>query len=605
MDANQQLQSFLNGTNFEAQNYFGAHECENGFVFRTWAPKASRVMLTGDFNNWNDDVALKKVGDSGVWEIKLPFGKITEGTRYKYRIYGCGQVHYKADPYSVFQEADPDNSSLLTLQSEYAWKDGGWLGYRKKYQKDIESKPLNIYEVHLSTWKRKNSRGEYLNYRDCAREIAPYVKQMGYTHICLMPIAEYSNDASMGCAPTSFFAPTSRFGSPEDFKALVDKMHEAGIGVMLGWHISEFPKERHSLFEFDGGELYERELVENEQSTKYSFAVDKKEVQSFLISSAEYWLREYHIDSLCISNVDELLNSFMGDEEQTFLKRMISVLKKDFPDVIVALRGTREDPKKFGADISFNPDWADKMLEYASLEYNKRHDFHDRIVEDINAPASGRTVFPVSYRNMCYGKRSCIDKMFGDYWQKFAGGRAMVGLMMTMHGKKLLFMGSEFAQFDEWGYDRETEWFLLEYESHAKFQRYVAELNNFYISHSALWQRDKTDEGFAWIDRDNRDESIIIFRRSSKTEELVVVANLTPEVHEGFSVGSHSEGTYEELFNSDDIRFYGSGVINSSIIKTVREPSHGYKHSFKLRVPPLGISILSFKGKAKRQAKQQ
>ena len=597
MSVKHPIESFFDGTNYAAQNYFGAHECENGYVFRTWAPKASRVMLTGDFNNWNDDVALKKVGDGGVWETVLPFGRIVEGTRYKYRIYGCGQVHYKADPYSKSWDLSPDNSSVFTIDNEYAWKDEGWLKYRKNYQKDIESRPVNIYEVHLGTWKQRNSRGAYLNYRDCAREIDPYVKQMGYTHVCLMPITEYSDDYSAGFSPTSFFAPTARYGSPEDFKAFVDKMHEAGIGVMLGWHISSFPKERHSLFEFDGGDLYERAYSQDENNDRLCFDVSKKQVQSFLISSAEYWIREYHIDSLCISNVDDLLNSGRDNDAREFLKRMISVLKKDFSDVVIALRGTMKEPKQFGADISFNPTWADKMLEYASVDYRDRPAFHEKIVEDINVISSGRTVFPVSYRNMCQGKRSCIAKMFGDYWQKFAGGRAMVGLMMTMHGKKLLFMGSEFAQFDEWTFDRETEWFLLEYESHAKFQRYVAELNNFYLSHSALWQKDKTDEGFAWIDRNNAEQSIIIFRRSSKTEELTVVVNLTPNVYEDFVVGSYAEGCYEELFNSDDVRFFGSGVINGGLIKTVKKPSHGYKNSFKLRVPPLGITILSFRGK--------
>lgn len=590
MSEKQLIESFLNGTNYAAQDYFGAHECENGYVFRTWAPKASRVMLTGDFNNWNDDVALKRIDDSGVWEAIVPFGRIVEGTRYKYRIYGSGQVHYKADPYAKGCELDPDDSSVFTVQNEYVWKDEGWLKYRKNYQKDIESRPVNIYEVHLGTWKRRNSRGEYLNYRECAREIAPYVKQMGYTHICLMPIAGYSDDYSTGYLPTAFFSPTARYGRPDDFKAFVDKMHEAGIGVMLGWHISSFPRERYSLYKFDGSDVYER-VVDD----KMSFDISKKEVQSYLISCAKYWIREYHIDSLCISNVDDFLNLGVDNDTQDFLKKMISVLKKDFSDVLIALRGTKKEPKQFCADISFNPDWADKMLEYASIDYSERHNCHEKIVEDINVLASGRTVFPVSYRNMCQGKRSCISKMFGDYWQKFAGGRAMVGLMMTMHGKKLLFMGSEFAQFDEWTFDRETEWFLLEYESHAKFQRYVAELNNFYLSHSALWQKDKTDEGFAWIDRNNSEQSVIIFRRSSKTEELTIVVNLTPNVHENFVVGSHAEGYYEEVFNSDDVRFFGSGVINTGVINTVKKPSHGYKNSFKLRVPPLGITILSFR----------
>lgn len=597
MDANQQMQEFFDGTNYALQDYFGVHRCEEGYLFRVWAPSATRVMLTGDFNNWNDDVVLKKIDARGVWEITLPPDRISEGTRYKYRIYGCGQIHYKSDPYSKAQELDPDNSSVIAFQEEYAWKDSGWLKHRKIYQKDVNSRPLNIYEVHLGTWKRTN-KGELLNYREYARELAPYVKQMGYTHVCLMPIAEYSDERTTGYEPTSFFAPTARYGTAEDLKAFVDKMHEAGVAVMLGWHVSAFPKVRHSLVEFDGGTLYES--VNSDGIPR--FDISKKEVQGFLISSARYWISEYHLDSLCISSVDDFLYSAEDyDTAKSFLRKLLSILKREFPDVVIALRGTIKDPRNFGADISFNPEWADKMLEFASVSYESRPEFHERIVEDINTASSGRTVFPVSYRNMCYGKRSCIEKMFGDYWQKFAGGRTMVGLMMTMRGKKLLFMGSEFAQFDEWGFDRETEWFLLEYESHAKFQRYVAELNNFYLSHSAFWQKDKTDEGFAWIERDNAEQSVIIFRRSSRSEELTVVANLTPTVYENFTVGSHAEGVYEELFNSDDVRFFGSGVINTEPLKTVKKSAHGYKNSFKLRVPPLGITILSFKGKVRNK----
>lgn len=599
MDVNKQLQAFFAGENYEAQNCFGVHRCDEGYLFRTWAPSATRVMLTGDFNNWNDDVVLKKTDVRGVWETVLPFDRAVEGTRYKYRIYGCGQVHYKSDPYSTAQALEPDNASILTEHGEYPWKDSGWLKFRRAYQKDIESRPLNIYEVHLGTWKKK-SRGDYLNYRDYARELAPYVKQMGYTHVCLMPITEYSNEASTGYEPTAFFAPTARYGSAEDFKAFVDKMHEAGVSVMLGWHVSAFPKERYSLLEFDGGNLYESGEPKNSGGFEKCFDVSRKEIQSFLISNAKYWISEYHIDALCISSVEDFLTSSEDiAQAEAFLKKTVSVLKRNFPDVLIALRGTDEDPKSFGADIAFNSNWADKMLEYASISYESRPDFHEKIVEDINTVSSGRTVFPVSYRNMCYGKRSCIEKMFGDYWQKFAGGRTMVGLMMTMHGKKLLFMGSEFAQFDEWAFDRETEWFLLEYESHAKFQRYVAELNNFYLSHSALWQKDKGEEGFAWIDRNNSEQSVIIFRRSSHSEELTVVVNLTPTVYEDFVVGSHGEGVYEEIFNSDNTRFYGSGVINTQPLRTVKKSAHGYKNSFRLRVPPLGITILSFKGKGR------
>ena len=606
-NSDMRLQAFLQGTNYTSQDYFGVHEQEDGYVFRVWAPRAAKVMLTGDFNEWRDDLPLVKTHDSGIWEISLPFGKICEGSRYKYRIYGCGQLHYKFDPYALSQAPSPDNSSIVYSKNQYVWKDRGWLEYRKRYQKNIQTRPVNIYEVHLGSWKKRDKRS-YLNYRDYARELAPYVKQMGYTHICLLPITEYSDVSSAGYAPSSLFAPASKYGSADDLKAFVDKMHEAGIGVIFDLPILKMPIERYGLFEFDGAPLYEIKTDGDEDKRERRFDISKREVQSFLASSVLYWISEYHADGIRISRVDELLGAGSENKEDkseqnnivaSFLSRILKFVKKSYSDVLTVAQGDID--VNIGFDLMVNSTWSQRLLEYANTDFLSRGERHTLITELLNS--NGDRTVAVSHTDVCYGKCSYIEANSGDYWQKFAGARALLGLMMTMRSKKLLFMGSEIAQFREWDYDRETEWFLLDYESHEKFQRYVAELNNFYLSHPSLWQWDAYDKGFYFVDKDCFSQSVIIFRRNSSNEELTVVVNLTPNAYEDFRIGAHSEGSFVEIFNSDALKFYGSGVVNTSEIVTERQAYHGYKNSIRLRVPPLGITVLRFKSKIDKKSK--
>ena len=611
----QMLQSFFEGKNHSAQDFFGVHEQGAFYVFRVWAPRANKVMLTGDFNSWRDDTPMEKISDKGVWEVALPKERVPAGSRYKYRIYGHGQVHYKADPYALGQMSAPENSSVVARYMEYPWKDEGWLKFRKSYQSEIVSRPLNIYGVHLSSWKKREKRG-LLNYKEYARELAPYIKQMGYTHISITPIMEYSADESLGYTPSSFFAPASRYGTPDDFKAFIDKMHEAGIGVIFDWPVTSFPKERFGIFEFDGAPLYEYSDVCEEYGSIRRFDLSKNEVRSFLISSVLYWIRVYHVDMIRISNTDIFYNFSNAETDKQheiydnaveFLALLNSVIKKEFPDVVTIVQGPLGKKKDIGFDLAFDSDWSDDVLEYTALDpiYRKYH--HNLITDHFDHIKNGREIFSFAYKNICYGKTSLLSNMWGDYWQKFANARALMGLLMTMRGKKLLFMSSEIAQFKEWGYDREIEWFLLDYESHGKFQRYIAELNNFYLSHSALWQRDDFEIGFKWIDSQNDCQSIIAFRRISNNEDLTVIINFTPVVYKNFRVGSFDKGTYREIFNSDSKEFYGSGVVNNKQIKTEPIAYHGCENSFELTIPPLGISILRFdkSGKNKKDQEKQ
>ena len=585
-----QIKSFLDGTSHTSYDYFGVHEQGNNFVFRVFAPKATRVMLVGDFNSWQDNISLKRVDESGIWEKALPISRVSYNDRYKYRIYGCGQLYYKSDPYAAALSPSPDNASIICRRDGYAWKDSGWLGYRPRYQKNIKSRPVNIYELHLDSWRKRGRIGAF-NYRDYAREIAPYVKQMGYTHVCLLPLNEYFDGDKVNYVPRSLFAPTSKYGSPDDLKAFVDKLHEVGVGVIFDIPIVNFLKEKYKLFESNGGAFYGR--IDNERIRR--FDLTQSSVRSLLLSSISYWITEYHADAIRIHSVDELLRVYSDGEAKKnvakeFLKYLVRTIKKEYPDVLLIAEGAGSD---MGFDLVFDGAWSRRFLDYASVDFALRKERNDDIARFVEKNPLG--TLSLSHKDPIREQSTLIESMEGDYWQKFAGLRALFGYMMTVRGKKLTFMGNEIAQFKPWSFEREIEWFLLDYESHEKFQRYVAELNNFYLAHPALWQRDATDESFCIVDRNSFEQSVIIFRRSSRDEELAVIVNLTPTAYENFRIGAPGEGVFKEIFNSDDMKFYGSGVINIGDMKTEPIEYHGYKNSFVMRVPPLAVSILTFR----------
>ena len=615
---------FHQGTNYRAYEYLGAHKTDDGYIFRVWAPNADRIFLAGDFNNWGEDAPLERISEAGIWEITLGNDRISAGNKYKYKIYGCGQVHFKADPYATEAGLPPETASVVPTQSEYEWRDGGWLAYRKKNAGKFYSLPMNIYELHMGSWKRHED-GTPFSYTELARDLAPYVKQMGYTHIEMMPITEYPFEGSWGYQVSSYFAPTTRYGTSDELKSFIDSMHEAGIGVILDWVPAHFPKDRFGLYEFDGKPLYEYQGADRMEHAGWGtrrFDVGRNEVQSFLISSASYWLREFHIDAIRVDAVasmiyldydklpGEWVPNIYGDnrclEAIAFFRKLNSHVKGEFPDALMIAEEstawaniTTFDNEGLGFDLKWNMGWMNDTLAYAELDpiYRKYH--HNNLNFSLTYSFNEKYILSISHDEVVHGKRSFLDKMSGDYWQKFAGARAFMGYMMTHPGKKLNFMGGEIGQFREWDYEGEIEWFLLEYESHAKFQRYVAELNHFYLSQPALWQIEGSWDGFKWIDPDDNERSIISYRRIAKDgKELLVLINFTPVVYENFLLGTDVSGTYEEIFNSDDARFGGSGVINEGDLKTTGKGISSCRDSVEIRVPPLAVTVLRCKRKA-------
>ncbi len=620
---------FHQGTNYSAYDYLGAHKTKDGYVFRVWAPNADCIMLTGDFNDWKENIPLSRITEGGIWEATVNGGIVKDGHKYKYKIYGCGQVHYKADPYARRTELPPDTASVIDETKTYKWKDKGWLAYRKAAMADYYKRPMNVYEMHLGSWKHHEDGTPY-SYTELAGELASYVKQMGYTHIEIMPVTEYPYEGSWGYQVCSYFAPTARYGTPTEFKAFVDTMHEAGIGVILDWVPAHFPKDRHGLYEFDGKPLYEYQGWDRKEHKGWGtrrFDVGREEVQSFLISSASYWLREYHIDGLRVDAVASMIyldydkrpgewipnpdGSNRCMEAIAFFRKLNSHIKGEFPDVLMIAEEstawgnvTSFENGGLGFDMKWNMGWMNDTLAYAELDpiYRKYH--HDKITFSLTYAFGEKYALPISHDEVVHGKKSFLDKMSGDYWQKFASARAFLGYMMTHPGKKLFFMGSEIGQFREWDYEGEIEWFLLDYEAHAKFQRYVAELNHLYLSSPQMWQRDDNWGGFSWVDADNSTQSIIIMRRfADDGSELEFLINFTPVAYEDYKIGVPYKGVYEEIFNSDDKRFGGSGVINTGELVAAPEEIHGLEHSVRLRVPPLGMTVIKRKSEPVNEPK--
>lgn len=564
---------FHEGTNYASQDYLGVHRESNGYVFRVWAPNAQKVFLVGDFNDWSEETRLYKVTAGGVWETFLDDSRICAGQKYKYKIYGNGTVCFKADPYARRTEKMPETASVIPNDEEYEWKDAGWLSFRKKVATDSYSLPMNVYELHLGSWQRHED-GSVFTYTELARELAPYVKQMGYTHIQLMPIAEYPYDASWGYQVCSFFAPTARYGSVNDFKSFIDSMHEAGIGVILDLTLHGFPKDEHGLYRFDGTPLYECE--HNESDVAY-FAHERNEVKSFIISSTLYWVREFHIDGLRIGGLSSLLYTDTDKKHKRAagidLVRKINIqIKREFPDVITiaeeaSLLKMTDIDVGLGFDMKWDMGWVDASLEYASLDNHAKKAAKDKLIYPSTYRSEEKFMLSVSHDEVVHGRRSFLDKMSGDYWQKFAGARAFLGYMMTYPAKKLNFMGYEIGHFREWSHDGEVEWFLLEYETHAKFQRFVAELNHFYLSEPALWQKDGSQDGFSWIDKGEQNSLVVSYeRRGNDDNRLCVVINFSTEAYDRYVLKADAE-RYEMVFNSNDACLGGSGECDEGVFR--------------------------------------
>ena len=608
------------GTHYEIYEKMGGrlmtHEGARGAAFSVWAPNAKAVSVIGDFNNWDARRSpMRRLGESGIWELFLPAA--AEGDKYKFHVTQCdGRVVDKTDPYGVYAEVRPNNASVLYPLKRYKWKDRRWMTARRKY--DFRTAPMNIYEVHLGSWKRAEGN-RFLSYTELAEQLIPYVKEMGYTHIEMLPVEEHPFDGSWGYQVTGYYAPTSRYGSPDEFKQFVDACHQNGISVILDWVPAHFPKDDFALARFDGTALYEHQdprLGEHIQWGTYIFNYGRKEVANFLLANALYWMDIFHIDGLRVDAVASLLrldfckeegqwlpNVYGGSENLEaieFLKHMNSVIAEREPGALMIAEDSTAWPgvtKKveeggLGFSLKWNMGWMNDFLSYIKLDpiYRKYH--QNKLTFGMAYHYAENFVLVLSHDEVVHTKSSMIGKMPGDVWQSFANLRLSYGFMMGHPGKKLLFMGGEFAQYSEWSEARSLDWHLLQYADHQEMQAYVKELNHLYAEESAFWAEDFDPNGFQWIECDDAESSIVSFVRRSQEKELVFLCNFTPVVHRGFSLGVPQEGVYHERLNSDAARFGGSDVINAVPLQSRAEPAGRCPFRVELDVPPLGMVIL-------------
>lgn len=586
---------FKEGTNRRAFQFLGAHPAvrngRHGWEFVVWAPGARACAVVGDFSSWQlpGISMLRFHGD--FWYAFAD--DLHEFDLYKYVItQKDGRMVYKADPFAFFSEKRPGTASRLYSLREFPWQDGPWLSYRRKTAK--ESKPLLIYELHIGSWKTDET-GEPFSYTRLSHELIPYVKSMGYTHIELLPVMEHPLDASWGYQVTGFFAPTSRYGTPKDFMAFINECHKAGLGVILDWVGAHFPKDECGLYEFDGTRLYEYaddSMAEFPVWQTRAFDLGKNEVRSFLLSSALYWIEEYHVDGLRVDAVTYMLDHSASSGENTaayeFLQRLNDALRAEHPDVITIAeessdrRGVTAGTSDggLGFDYKWNLGWMHDTLGYFAAGEKERSSVHDRITFPMSYAFSENFILPLSHDEVVHGKGSLIWKMAGSYDEKFALLRLLFAYMIALPGKKLSFMGNEFAHFDEWTHEKGLNFFLLDYPSHNAFHTYMRELNFFYLEHEALWQNDRNWEGFQWISPDDRQNGVIAFRRISDTQkELICVFHFAPSTLTDYCLGVPYDGVYSASF----------AVGNQEPLPPVRaekEPYHSLPYRIRLTLPP-------------------
>ncbi len=608
------IKSFNSGITAEAYKYLGSFLKGSTATFHVWAPNALSVSVVGDFNGWNTAANPMEKLDGGIWTTKIK--GLKNYTAYKYAVKGIdGNTILKSDPYAHHYETAPANASKI-FSSDYIWNDDEWCSLRK--EKNIYESPVNIYEVHLGSW-RKFEDGNPYDYVTAAKELSRYVKKMGYTHVELMPITEYPFEGSWGYQVSGYFAPTSRYGTPDDFKKFIDIMHENSIGVILDWVPAHFPRDEFGLFRFDGTPCYEYadpRKGEHKEWGTVVFDYGKPEVRNFLISSAVYWLKEYHIDGLRVDAVASMLyldygrqggewipNSYGGRENLeavAFLKDVNSAAFAANPAVMmIAEESTAwplvtKPPQDGGLGFNFkwNMGWMNDMLRYMSLDPYFRKDNHDCLTFSFFYAFSENFVLPISHDEVVHGKCSMIEKMPGEYDMKFNSLRAFYAYMMAHPGKKLLFMGQEFAQFIEWNYKNELDWILLDYHKHKQMQQYVSELNKFYLKHSELWEVDYSWDGFSWISNDDNCQSIIAFRRMDKSGgEIITVCNFVPVKRDNYRIGVPRKGSYRRIFCTDSEKFGGVSDSVAKSFKSEEVPMHGYDNSIEIDIPAMSVSF--------------
>ncbi|MDK0635025.1 1,4-alpha-glucan branching protein GlgB [Clostridium perfringens] len=619
---------FLEGKEHSAYKFMGAHfvteNRKRGVRFTTWAPRASKIYVIGDFNNWElkEEYSMEKINERGILSLFVP--KLEEGIKYKFAVVNeCGNnTVYKADPYAFKSELRPNIASVLTKIKSFRWGDKRWLNKREK--EGLDNKPMNIYELHLGSWKRKD--GEFMTYEEISEVLVEYIKEMGYTHVEFMPINEHPLDASWGYQGVGYYSVTSRYGDLNGLKTLINKLHKNNIGVLLDWVPSHFCKDEHGLFMFDGSPTYEYEAwwkANNEGWGTCNFDLGRPEVKSFLFSNAMYWINEFHIDGLRVDAVSNMLyldygreygewepNIYGGNgnlEAIAFLKELNTIIKKEGKGAITVAEESTSwegitkpvEEDGLGFDYKWNMGWMNDTLSYIELDpiYRKYH--HNKMNFSMMYNYSEKFILPISHDEVVHGKKSLINKMWGDDWKKYAGLRLYASFMMGHPGKKLMFMGCEFGQFVEWREWEELQWNVIEeFDIHRKTKEYFKALNHFYLENNSLWSLDYEEEGFRWIDADNSEESVLSFIRigKNKKEKLIFICNFTPEVYYDFKVGVPELGEYVEVFNSDSLEFGGAGnIMGDSILKATEESFKDFDYSISVKVPPLGTLVLKVK----------
>lgn len=609
MEKSQEIYLFHQGTNYHCYNLLGLHLEGEGAWLRCWAPNAKGVSVVGDFNNWDDTASpMQKIIGSGIWEVFIPEVKIYDN--YKYKIETADGRHIlKADPFAVHSETNGATASKVYELGEYEWHDKKY--YEAKATQNHYEMPMNIYEVNFGSWKRKDD-GSYYSYRELAETLVPYVKERGYTHIEALPLTEYPYEGSWGYQPTGYFSVTSRFGTPEDFRYFIDVCHANGIGFILDWVPAHFPKDEHGLIEWDGSYLYENQgwdRMEHKAWGTRRFDYGRCEVQSFLISSACFFFDKYHIDGIRVDAVASMLyldydkkpgewipNEY-GDNKNleaiAFLQKLNSIVLTEYPNAIMIAEESTAWPMVtkpayiggLGFNYKWNIGWMNDMLSYISMDPYFRKDNHEKLTFSMFYAFSENFILPISHDEVVYGKKSLLNKMFGTYEQKFDLMRAFLMYMYAHPGKKLSFMGNEFAQFDEWNHTKGIDFMLLDFEKHNKMFHFTKTLNNLYINSSELFEIDYSWEGFKWLIPDDRRNNVVAFERKNKLGETIVcIVNFSPVRHENYRVGVEA-GKYIEILNSNAEEFGGNGklikMVNSEYIS-----SNGYDSSIEICIEP-------------------